>query len=51
MVVGYPGRTNRHRLPSEVAFTFDWNYPEFVKSSGGSYGLLPMKLKAMKLRV
>jgi hypothetical protein len=34
MAVGYPGRTNRHRLPSEVAFTFDWNYPAFVKASG-----------------
>ena len=33
MVVGYPGRTNRHRLPSEVASTFDWDYPNFVKSS------------------
>ncbi|HWW70683.1 MAG TPA: S46 family peptidase [Duganella sp.] len=32
MVLGYPGRTNRHRLPSEVAFTFDWNYPNFVKT-------------------
>ncbi|TFW36311.1 S46 family peptidase [Massilia horti] len=34
MVVGYPGRTNRHRLPSEVANTFDWNYPAFVQASG-----------------
>lgn len=33
MVLGYPGRTNRHRLPSEVAETFDWNYPAFVDSS------------------
>ena len=31
MVTGYPGRTNRHRLPSEVSFTFDWNYPQLVK--------------------
>jgi V8-like Glu-specific endopeptidase len=36
MVLGYPGRTNRHRLPSEVAFTFDWNYPAFVKQSAES---------------
>ena len=34
MALGYPGRTNRHRLPSEVAYTFDWNYPAFVKLSG-----------------
>ncbi|MBP1208290.1 hypothetical protein JOD97_006381 [Duganella sp. 1411] len=33
MALGYPGRTNRHRLPSEVAFTFDWSYPNFVKSA------------------
>lgn len=33
MVLGYPGRTNRHRLPSEVAETFDWNYPAFVDNS------------------
>jgi hypothetical protein len=33
MVLGYPGRTNRHRLPSEVAETFDWNYPAFVSNS------------------
>ncbi|MES2316362.1 MAG: S46 family peptidase [Pseudomonadota bacterium] len=32
MVLGYPGRTNRHRLPSEVASTFDWNYPASVKN-------------------
>lgn len=33
MVLGYPGRTNRHRLPSEVAETFNWSYPAFVESS------------------
>jgi len=31
MVAGYPGRTNRHRLPSEVDFTFGWNYPRAVE--------------------
>ncbi|WP_423185852.1 S46 family peptidase [Alishewanella sp. d11] len=30
MALGYPGRTNRHRLPSEVAHTFNWSYPETV---------------------
>ncbi|MET0357389.1 MAG: S46 family peptidase [Cellvibrio sp.] len=34
MVTGYPGRTNRHRLPSEVNFSFGTNYPAFVKASG-----------------
>jgi len=40
MVLGYPGRTNRHRLPSEVAFTFDWNYPTFVKQSAESLAII-----------
>ncbi|MES2149256.1 MAG: S46 family peptidase [Pseudomonadota bacterium] len=31
MAMGYPGRTNRHRLPSEVANTFEWNYPTSIK--------------------
>jgi hypothetical protein len=34
MVTGYPGRTNRHRLPSEVNFSFGTNYPAFIKASG-----------------
>lgn len=33
MALGYPGRTSRHRLPSEVAFTFDWNYPAFIRNT------------------
>lgn len=40
MVLGYPGRTNRHRLPSEVGFTFDWNYPAFVKQSGENLAII-----------
>jgi hypothetical protein len=40
MALGYPGRTNRHRLPSEVAFTFDWNYPAFVKASAESLAII-----------
>ena len=27
MVLGYPGRTNRHRTAAEVATTFEWSYP------------------------
>jgi len=27
MVAGYPGRTNRYRLASEVKNTIEWNYP------------------------
>ena len=40
MALGYPGRTNRHRLPSEVAYTFDWNYPAFVKISGENLAII-----------
>ncbi|CAB0151733.1 Dipeptidyl aminopeptidase BII [Pseudidiomarina piscicola] len=31
MALGYPGRTNRHRLPSEVENTFEWSYPNTVQ--------------------
>ncbi|MFZ6863398.1 S46 family peptidase [Undibacterium sp. Ji67W] len=40
MALGYPGRTNRHRLPSEVAYTFNWNYPAFVKSAGETLAII-----------
>src|SRR5450830_1005905 len=40
MVAGYPGRTNRHRLPSEVAYTFDQNYPAFIKTSGETLAVI-----------
>ena len=45
MVLGYPGRTNRHRLPSEVAYTFDWNYPAFVKASGDTLSIIAKETK------
>ena len=32
MVTGYPGGTDRHRLPTEVAFNFDWEAPELIKA-------------------
>ncbi|HEU4850970.1 MAG TPA: S46 family peptidase [Telluria sp.] len=40
MVMGYPGRTNRHRLPSEVAYTFEWNYPAFVQRSAETLAII-----------
>lgn len=40
MVTGYPGRTNRHRLPSEVNFSFGTNYPAFVKASGETIDII-----------
>jgi hypothetical protein len=45
MAVGYPGRTNRHRLPSEVSWTFDWNYPAFVKASGETLAIIDAATK------
>ena len=30
MVVGFPGRTNRYRLASEVAEAIEWDYPQRV---------------------
>jgi hypothetical protein len=45
MALGYPGRTNRHRLPSEVAFTFDWSYPAFVKASGETLAVIERETK------
>ena len=53
MALGYPGRTNRHRLPSEVAFTFDWNYPAFVKTSSETLAIIDRETKndpALKLK-
>jgi hypothetical protein len=32
MVAGYPGRTNRYRLSSEVANVIGWTYPEYKRS-------------------
>jgi len=46
MALGYPGRTNRHRLPSEVAFTFDWSYPAFVKSSAETLAIIARETKS-----
>ncbi|HAT31222.1 MAG TPA: dipeptidyl-peptidase 7 [Janthinobacterium sp.] len=45
MALAYPGRTDRHRLPSEVAYTFDWNYPAFVKASGESLAIIARETK------
>lgn len=45
MALGYPGRTNRHRLPSEVAFTFDWNYPAYVKAAGETLAVIERETK------
>lgn len=53
MALGYPGRTNRHRLPSEVASTFDWSYPAFIKSSNETLAIIERETKsdpAVKLK-
>ena len=31
MVLGYPGRTNRHRLANEVHYNFNFSYPKMKK--------------------
>ncbi|GGY11325.1 S46 family peptidase [Massilia dura] len=48
MVMGYPGRTNRHRLPSEVQFTFDHSYPSFVKASAETLAIIDRETKDNK---
>ncbi|MCV2354886.1 S46 family peptidase [Paucibacter sp. B2R-40] len=40
MVTGYPGRTNRHRLPAEVDFTFSWEQPSRIKLMGEQLALI-----------
>lgn len=48
MVTGYPGRTNRHRLPSEIEYTFNFSYPAFVKASGESLAIIDRETKERK---
>ncbi|WLI88714.1 S46 family peptidase [Massilia sp. R2A-15] len=45
MALGYPGRTNRHRLPSEVASTFGWSYPAFIKTSAETLAIIERETK------
>ncbi|HEY0955161.1 MAG TPA: S46 family peptidase [Roseateles sp.] len=40
MVAGYPGRTNRHRLPTEVDFAFGWQHPAQIKAMGESIDII-----------
>ncbi len=40
MVAGYPGRTNRHRLPTEVDFAFGWQQPAQAKAMGEAIDLI-----------
>ncbi|MCF8207088.1 MAG: S46 family peptidase, partial [Methylotenera sp.] len=40
MVTGYPGRTNRHRLPTEVDFAFGWQQPTQAKLMGEPIDLI-----------
>jgi hypothetical protein len=48
MVTGYPGRTNRHRLPSEVSSTFEWNYPQAVKLGSEQLAVIARETKDRK---
>lgn len=40
MVTGYPGRTNRHRLPTEVDFAFGWQQPTQTRLMGESIDII-----------
>lgn len=40
MVAGYPGRTNRHRLPSEVDFAFGGSQPARIQAMGESIAII-----------
>lgn len=40
MVTGYPGRTNRHRLPTEVDFAFGWQQPTQNQLMGEAIDLI-----------
>ncbi|RZL35770.1 MAG: S46 family peptidase [Rubrivivax sp.] len=40
MVAGYPGKTDRHRLPSEVGFAFGWMQPTRGKAMGEAIDLI-----------
>ena len=40
MVAGYPGRTNRHRLPTEVDFAFGWQQPTQTRLMGESIDII-----------
>lgn len=48
MVTGYPARTNRHRLPSEVNFSFGANYPAFIKASGETIDIINRETQGRK---
>ncbi|RYG01404.1 MAG: S46 family peptidase, partial [Chitinophagaceae bacterium] len=48
MITGYPGRTNRHRLPSQVNFSFGTDYPAFVKASGEAITIINQETNARK---
>jgi hypothetical protein len=40
MVVGYPGKTSRYRLASEVADAIEWTYPQRVRSRSESLEII-----------
>ncbi|MGQ3050976.1 MAG: S46 family peptidase [Roseateles sp.] len=40
MVAGYPGHTNRHRLPTEVDFAFGWQQPTQARVMGEAIELI-----------
>lgn len=45
MALGYPISTDRYHLPSEVAYTFNWNYPAFVATSTANLAIINRETK------
>lgn len=40
MVAGYPGHTDRHRLPREVDFAFGWQHPKQIEVMGQAIDII-----------
>ncbi len=45
MVTGYPGRTNRYRLASEVQHALDWSYPQLIEIYKGGLAIIAAAAK------
>ena len=48
MVTGYPGRTNRYRLPSEVDFTFNWQQPTVISAFENRLAIIKAETEGRK---
>ncbi|MDM4765925.1 S46 family peptidase [Pelomonas sp. SE-A7] len=48
MVTGYPGRTNRYRLPAEVDFTFSWQQPTVISAFENRLAIIKAETEGRK---